>query len=144
MGMDNGSSIFKVRPTSLATASVAECTVAGAWTWGPASGGVTHGFYGGVKTISSETTLTDGMNVANKFGISTNNTTGNIQGFTGGVSGQIIYIRMGGSGSATLIQAGTGTQKFRLPGGLNLSLTALDGVILLCDGTDWVVLSHTK
>jgi hypothetical protein len=44
-GMDNGSSILKIRPTSLATGAVAECTTVGTWSFGPSSkfSGVTAG-----------------------------------------------------------------------------------------------------
>jgi hypothetical protein len=121
-------------------------TQAGAWTWGPTTGGTTHGWYGGIRTLSSEMTLSDGVNMANKTGATVNNAVGNINCLTGGVYGQIIYIRMGGSGSATFKFNSTcaGQQKIFPPGGLDLLIDAYHSAILLFDGTNWVVLSHTK
>ena len=116
----------------------------GAFRFGPSAGGVLHGWYGGIAALSVEATLSDGMSVANRFGLAVNAATGSIQGFSGGTPGQLIYVRMGGSGSATLVHNGSGTQKFLLPGGVNLSLAAYDSAILLFEGSAWVVLSHTK
>ena len=54
IGMDDGSSVLKIRPTTTLTASIAEATAAGAWTFGP-SGATTnlHSVNGGTTFYKS-------------------------------------------------------------------------------------------
>jgi hypothetical protein len=53
VGMDNGSGVLKIRPSSLATASVLESTVAGALTFGASGGTALHSINTAALTTST-------------------------------------------------------------------------------------------
>jgi len=118
---------------------------AGAWTLGPSGGGVTHTVNGGFahKVFKQTThTTTTAYDVANKSVIFFNNTSGVggsvLNGMTGGIDGQIIYIvNKNNSGSLITVtlnhnDAGAAAgNKIFTPNGTNIVLGAGESAILI-------------
>jgi len=125
-----------------------EISAAGAWTLGPSSGGVTHQQYGGWRIDwTNKATLANALNVANKSVVQIPNAdVGDIDYFTGGVAGQVIYVQGSRGASAARFTHNTGAtgQLFLLPGSGSLTLSNYSSAIMVCDGTNWFVLSHTN
>jgi hypothetical protein len=126
--------------------TLVKVTHAGAVTLGPSAGGVTHGYYGGIRTLTSFSTLSNGMSVGNLPGVSLGATTLNVDYFTGGVEGQILIYAGGNASSAPTFRHNTGAtgQKFLLPGGADITLTGFGGALFVYLGGFWIMVSHTN
>ena len=127
MGMDNGSSIFKVRPTSLATASAAECTVAGAWTLGPAS-------YAGSHSVNGTLTCTYTVNSRVDVLLSNTNT---------GSSAAACYLLQANGGYAYIVKVGTANAGYGGADSLSL-VNETGGSYLTAGGTTWNAISDMR
>jgi len=120
---------------------------AGQHTTGPSAGGVTHPLYGARRYLTVGTfggsATNNALSTANIAWLQrTVNPGSNItlNGLTGGVAGQILYISNNNADGRTLIivhAAGVNQQIFTATGG-NISLPSGSGVCtLICDGTNW-------
>ncbi len=93
------------------------------------------------------TTLTNNVSVVSSSHVVWVAGTGNIDGFTNGVSGQVLHA-YGNSGTSSVTfrhnNAG-GTQKLLLPGGVSYVPTVgFGGATFVCDGSNWILIGHTN
>jgi len=109
-------------------------------------------------TITTGSTLTSGydfdVSKANVVIVNTGpvaegggNANNVIQGFTGGISGQVLYLcKTGSSNTLTLEdhEGVSGVQNICLPNAADFAFAAgSGGAVLVCDGTNWNVISIT-
>jgi hypothetical protein len=95
---------------------------------------------GSLVTIDADNKSVANTNRAD-FGVA-----GTINGLSGGVNGQLLTLNGNSpTSSITLTHVnGSGTQKFILPGGTNLTLSGgYGGAVLYFNGTYWIVVAKT-
>ena len=68
---------------------------------------------------------------------------GDVQSFTNGVAGQIIYIYNDSANQVDLLDQHGGTQDIYSPSG-NIELMQYEGVTLVCDGSGWYLVGFSK
>ena len=123
------------------SAYVGDIGAAGAWTRGPAAGGVTHTDYGAVAT-PTQVTLSDNVSMAGKsWAFYNTNAPLTINGLSGGVTGQMIVIMNDGVNNVTLTYNNAGgTQKFMTPNNASVVLGQHTQRLAFFGGTFWHIL----
>jgi hypothetical protein len=115
---------------------------AGAVTVGPSAGGVTHLIYGGIASKAAEVTLEDNVSVANVMIAGVGGAGAlTVNGLSGGVLGQILFIYSGASTRTITLKhnSGTGTQKFLCANSADVNIRAYGVVVCLYVGSYWLV-----
>lgn len=104
---------------------------------------------GGATTYTGAVSVSGTVNSQSVAGVShivanTGSADVTLNGLTGGVLGQVVYIRKGSSSNDVIINhnSGSGSQKFLLPAGLPITLSnQYGGVVAVFQGSFWQVIS---
>jgi len=141
---------FQVDSNTFSSGTVAgNISAAGAWTVGPSG-------FTGAHTVNGNTTVTgrvvgaQASGLANNFDVTGINSTvfsgaaGNIDGFVGGTSGQVLFISASSGGASATFRNNNagGTQKILTNTGSDVTISGAGGAIFIFGGGFWVMIAN--